>query len=167
MSDLEYEPYGEEWKAQLKDLPKDLIIDMLQKVGKEKDSLFDKFTFLHSTKKRTFQNELSSLLNRYSKENESNTPDFILAKFLIGALRSFNIAVNQKKFHEMGIQVNKCEEQEYTTCESCTKQVTDVQELNQMEQDDDSNWFCAECWAELAPTMRKDWEELKRNGEIE
>lgn len=52
----------------------------------------------------------------------------------------------------------------YITCESCTKQCTDIETMSQ---DDDSNWFCPECWEELAPTMRKIYEELKANGEIE
>ena len=30
--------------------------------------------------------ELAALLNKYSRENESNTPDFILSNFLLDAL---------------------------------------------------------------------------------
>ena len=37
-----------------------------------------------------FERELSALLNRYSKENESNTPDSVLAGFLMTCLRAFN-----------------------------------------------------------------------------
>lgn len=37
--------------------------------------------------------ELTDLLNKHSKENESNTPDFILAKYLIGCLMAFNAAM--------------------------------------------------------------------------
>jgi hypothetical protein len=40
---------------------------------------------------------LTRLLNRYSEENASNTPDFILAKFLINALDTFNIAVQERE----------------------------------------------------------------------
>ena len=36
---------------------------------------------------------ISTLLNKHSKENDSNTPDFILAKYLIECLTSFNKAV--------------------------------------------------------------------------
>lgn len=36
--------------------------------------------------KRTLKKELESLLNRYSTENKSNTPDFILAGHLIDCL---------------------------------------------------------------------------------
>lgn len=44
-----------------------------------------------------FQSELGSLINRYSKENESNTPDFILAQYLIGCLETFNAAVKRRE----------------------------------------------------------------------
>lgn len=40
-----------------------------------------------------FLRELTDLINKYSVENESNTPDFILAKYLCGCLNEFNKAV--------------------------------------------------------------------------
>lgn len=45
----------------------------------------------------TFKDELTSALNRYSAENRSNTPDFILAKYLIGCLNAFDVAVNMRE----------------------------------------------------------------------
>lgn len=44
-----------------------------------------------------FLNELSELINRYLKENESNTPDFILAQYLENCLITFNIATRQRE----------------------------------------------------------------------
>ena len=44
-----------------------------------------------------FEQQLQHLINRYSMENESNTPDFILAQFLKGCLESFNTAVQQRE----------------------------------------------------------------------
>lgn len=40
---------------------------------------------------KTFEEELKELINKHSKENESNTPDFILAQFLNSCLEAFNI----------------------------------------------------------------------------
>jgi hypothetical protein len=40
-----------------------------------------------------FRSELEALINRYSKENGSDTPDFILAGFLINCLAAFDSAV--------------------------------------------------------------------------
>ena len=40
-----------------------------------------------------FRDELGGLINKYSKENPSDTPDFILAEFLVGCLASFDLAV--------------------------------------------------------------------------
>lgn len=43
-----------------------------------------------------FEKELATLINRNSLENGSNTPDFILAKFLQGCLNAYNLAVQQR-----------------------------------------------------------------------
>lgn len=44
-----------------------------------------------------FEKELTALLNRYSMENASNTPDFILAQYLRAALLAFDTAVQQRE----------------------------------------------------------------------
>lgn len=41
----------------------------------------------------TFEKELEALLNRFSQENGSDTPDFILAKYLNDCLTAWNHAV--------------------------------------------------------------------------
>lgn len=43
-----------------------------------------------------FERELSSLLNRHSKENDSNTPDYQLAVFIIECLQVFTNAVTAR-----------------------------------------------------------------------
>lgn len=43
-----------------------------------------------------FKTELTSALNRARAENRSNTPDFILARYLIGCLNAFDVAVNER-----------------------------------------------------------------------
>jgi hypothetical protein len=43
-----------------------------------------------------FQHELEELINRYSQENISNTPDFILAEYLKNTLTAFNLATQQR-----------------------------------------------------------------------
>jgi len=45
---------------------------------------------------KTFEKELTSLLNRYNKENGSNTPDFLLSEFLIGCLKTYNKALKKR-----------------------------------------------------------------------
>lgn len=45
------------------------------------------------SKPLTFRQELESLINKHSKENESNTPDFALAGFLEACLAAFNASV--------------------------------------------------------------------------
>lgn len=44
-----------------------------------------------------FEVELRRLINRYSQENASNTPDWILAQYLRGCLSTFNVAVQQRE----------------------------------------------------------------------
>lgn len=47
--------------------------------------------------KTEFERELEKLLNRYSKENGSGTPDFILAEYLNGCLEAYNLAVRTRE----------------------------------------------------------------------
>lgn len=44
----------------------------------------------------TFEQELTKLINIYSKENNSNTPDFILAEYIKGCLDNFDRATKQR-----------------------------------------------------------------------
>lgn len=44
-----------------------------------------------------FEKELTSLINRLSMENASNTPDHILAHYLHGCMVAFNTAVQQRE----------------------------------------------------------------------
>ena len=43
-----------------------------------------------------FEKELENLINKHSLENQSNTPDFILAKFLSSCLSAYNEAAQRK-----------------------------------------------------------------------
>lgn len=43
------------------------------------------------------EKEIAATLNRASAENESNTPDYILAQYLMGCLAAFNTAVQQRE----------------------------------------------------------------------
>ena len=45
---------------------------------------------------RQFQQELVALLNKCSRENASNTPDFILADYLLDCLKAFELAVSAR-----------------------------------------------------------------------
>ena len=40
-----------------------------------------------------FEKELAALINRHSLENESDTPDFILAAYLVGCLRAISATI--------------------------------------------------------------------------
>jgi len=43
--------------------------------------------------RETFESELVKLINRFSIENESDTPDYILAIYLLNCLKAYNLAV--------------------------------------------------------------------------
>lgn len=45
----------------------------------------------------TFRKELIELINKHSKENDSNTPDFILADYLIGCLNAFDKTIQMRE----------------------------------------------------------------------
>jgi len=44
-----------------------------------------------------FEKELRQLINKYSKESASNTPDFILAQYLEACLAAFDVGVQQRE----------------------------------------------------------------------
>jgi len=44
----------------------------------------------------SFEEELSILLNKYGKENESNTPDLLLADYLSKCLDAYNSATMKR-----------------------------------------------------------------------
>ena len=48
-------------------------------------------------KQPTFETELADLINRYSMENGSDTPDFILARYLGDCLKTFNRANKRRE----------------------------------------------------------------------
>lgn len=45
----------------------------------------------------SFEQELKHLLNKYSMESDSNTPDFILAEYMHACLTSFNLATRARE----------------------------------------------------------------------
>ncbi len=46
---------------------------------------------------KSLAEEISALLNRFSRENDSNTPDFILAEYLVACLCAFELASNRRE----------------------------------------------------------------------
>ena len=43
-----------------------------------------------------FEKELADLINKYSLENGSDTPDWILAEYVEGCLDNFNLALSRR-----------------------------------------------------------------------
>ena len=62
-------------------------------VGPAKDVTFGNTTTGGAV---TFEDELRALINRESKENGSDTPDFILAEYLIDCLRTWDQATRAR-----------------------------------------------------------------------
>lgn len=47
-------------------------------------------------KRAKFMAELQTLINKHGLENESNTPDFLLAEYLLGCLSIYDHTVNKR-----------------------------------------------------------------------
>jgi hypothetical protein len=47
----------------------------------------------------TFQKELERLINCHSLENDSNTPDYVLAQYVMNCLFAFNEATRNREQH--------------------------------------------------------------------
>lgn len=45
----------------------------------------------------TLRSDIESAINRHCAENASNTPDFILAEYLLGCLDAFDAAVSRRE----------------------------------------------------------------------
>ena len=60
--------------------------------------LGDEYTFVIHIEliDSSFEKELTELINKYSLENGSNTPDYILAKYLNDCLTTFNKAIKKR-----------------------------------------------------------------------
>ena len=70
--------------------------DSLMIVGKAFEQSIVKYGRLPKVLEGEFRKELETLINRYSKENGSDTPDFILADFLIRVLEAFDHTVRDR-----------------------------------------------------------------------
>ena len=46
--------------------------------------------------RQSFQNALRGLINSYSMENESDTPDYVLAQYVLGCLNAFTAATRER-----------------------------------------------------------------------
>lgn len=91
---------GRVWKVRLAkvDFDNELITQGLIKINRNSNSVAAMNPIINPDpdKQRRFGLELTSLLNRYCCENESNTPDFILSAYLIACLNAFNNSVNSR-----------------------------------------------------------------------
>jgi hypothetical protein len=47
-------------------------------------------------KNTEFTKELTTLINKHSQENDSNTPDFVLAAYMMNCLNAFNAAIKHR-----------------------------------------------------------------------
>ena len=56
---------------------------------------------------RTLEERISEELNKCSAENTSNTPDFILAEYLIECLNTFNF-ITKKRDRWYGVHLEPC-----------------------------------------------------------
>ena len=72
-----------------------------------------------------FELELMTLFNKYSMENDSDTSDFILSKYLLSCLNAFNIAVNEREnWYGRGKEAQKIKSEELKKpCPNCKETV--------------------------------------------
>lgn len=62
-----------------------------------------------SERDTVFVEELRALLNKHSREDDSNTPDFILAEYLLRCLNVFNWEANRRtKWYESPDKEEPC-----------------------------------------------------------
>jgi hypothetical protein len=74
----------------------DRLIESIEKVNVDTGRYVTLIERDSTGKPWTFLSELENLINRYSQEGASNTPDFILAKHLQGCLSLYNSTVSER-----------------------------------------------------------------------
>jgi hypothetical protein len=74
-------------------VPSDLMIATLDEPKYSPVALVS----LETAETRTLEQELASVLNRHSAENGSNTPDFILAEYMLSCLAAYNSATKKTR----------------------------------------------------------------------
>lgn len=57
------------------------------------------YTLISEAKDASFREQLRESINRASRENASNTPDFILAQYLLDSLRAYEYATRRREQH--------------------------------------------------------------------
>jgi hypothetical protein len=73
-----------------------IIEDRLERIEQGYELPTKKNLDIGEDKTISFGRELEKLINKYSLENNSNTPDYILSSYIVSCLNSFNEAVNQR-----------------------------------------------------------------------
>jgi hypothetical protein len=75
------------------------LSDICDEQGGRTIKMFKKVAAMTCTvpNRRNFDDELCCLLNKYSKEKGSNTPDFILVEYLNNCLESWRIAIKARE----------------------------------------------------------------------
>lgn len=69
---------------------------ILQECHELAEEIYKDVTLPHETAPKSFVTELQKIINCYSKENESDTPDFILAGYLNGCLELYNKTIKSR-----------------------------------------------------------------------
>ena len=55
-----------------------------------------------------FERELRGLLNRYSMENRSDTPDFVLARYMVQCLHAYENATSNRRAWHINQNTTEC-----------------------------------------------------------
>lgn len=81
-----------------------------------------------------FLKELEDLINRHCMENESNTPDYLLAEYLCGCMKVFatTTAARDKWWGNKNSIVDRCESSELTHIDSKSKRMTSIEIKDQL-----------------------------------
>ncbi len=75
--------------------------------------------------RETFREELRYLINRYSIENASNTPDFILGEYMQNCLNAFEVAVQQREtWYGRDARPSHLNAEKVERCPECGKEGT-------------------------------------------
>lgn len=75
--------------------------------------------------KPTFLNQLEQLINAYSKENGSDTPDWVLAEYLQACLEAYDNATNQRTHYYRKVEKEAIYQQRVSDLVETSPKATD------------------------------------------
>lgn len=94
-----WNPEQEQWEDARTGIPLESPADAVVQAQIDGEPIFQMVSVSDPVEPDDFEKGLAELINRHSRENRSDTPDFVLANFLTRALHAFEVSTVSRDYH--------------------------------------------------------------------